>query len=228
MRNELICILAVAVLAIAAPLTCLSADSSSLSGHASNDDVEITYVSTPGTILYITLAKAPTADTKVLVYSTGDAQTFEHVMPMKSFGLDVRALKEQTYSVLIADQATNVTLAEINLEIGYFDTNRVTLKAGEGAGSDVTAEVYAGASYVLPSNPFTAPQGKQFGSWQIGSQTYAPGTAVTVSSDIIATAQWVDIPSPSDDGFPVWIVIVIVAILLIAIVAVVFMLRRTR
>lgn len=228
MKGRMICILAVLSLALLIPLSGLSADAQGLTGHAQNDTVEVTYVSQPTPVMYIKLAERPVSDLAVYVYSTGDTQSINPIMAQQSFGVALKALKEQTYSVLITISATNVKVASIEVEIGYFDTNRVTLKAGEGAGSDVTAEVYAGASYVLPSNPFTAPQGKQFGSWQIGSQTYAPGTAVTVSSDIIATAQWVDIPSPSDDGFPVWIVIVIVAILLIAIVAVVFMLRRTR
>ena len=46
------------------------------------------------------------------------------------------------------------------------------------------------ATYTLPANGFTAPDGKQFNSWKVGSENKVVGDSITVSENITVTALW--------------------------------------
>jgi uncharacterized repeat protein (TIGR02543 family) len=69
-----------------------------------------------------------------------------------------------------------------------------TYKANGGTGTMKSEDVEAGTEYTLLSNGFTAPGGKQFKCWEIGSETYAPGEKITVDSHITVKAVWEDVP----------------------------------
>ena len=75
------------------------------------------------------------------------------------------------------DSATTYTVS--------FDAN-----GGGGAMPDVTS-VPAG-SYTLPSNGFTAPDGKEFDQWEVAGTKYDEGDSITISGNTIVKALWKD------------------------------------
>ena len=77
----------------------------------------------------------------------------------------------------------------------------VTYDANGGSGTMEADSVAVGGELTLPQCGFTAPGGKQFKCWEIGSETYAPGEKITVDSHITVKAVWEDVPDsgPSDN-----------------------------
>lgn len=75
-------------------------------------------------------------------------------------------------------------------------TYNVTFDPGDGIGTMENDTAYAAASnnYILPECTFTAPEGKLFRGWNVGTSStiLIPGTKITVSSDTTATAVWSD------------------------------------
>ena len=73
-------------------------------------------------------------------------------------------------------------------------TYNVTFAPGDGIGTMENDTAYAAASnnYILPECTFTAPEGKLFRGWNVGTSStiLIPGTKITVSSDTTATAVW--------------------------------------
>lgn len=65
----------------------------------------------------------------------------------------------------------------------------VTFVANGGGGTMATVNGVAG-DYTIPNCDFTAPSGKVFKSWLIGSEEWFPGQTCPVFSDITATALW--------------------------------------
>lgn len=70
--------------------------------------------------------------------------------------------------------------------LGFKVLRRISFKPAGGAGKMAAVQVEDGTKYRLPACAFTAPQGKQFVRWDKG----APGTEITVTGDIVLTAQW--------------------------------------
>lgn len=72
------------------------------------------------------------------------------------------------------------------------ETYTVSFDAGGGSG---TMNAVSGVSgfYQLPSCEFTAPAGKQFKAWSVGSEEKEAGAVIAVSADITVTALWEDI-----------------------------------
>ena len=87
--------------------------------------------------------------------------------------IQIKAHFEQVYSI------TDVTVS--------FDANG-------GGGTMTTETVASGDTFLLPVCGFTAPAGKQFKAWKIGSTEYQPGGQITITADTIITAVWEDIP----------------------------------
>ena len=56
-----------------------------------------------------------------------------------------------------------------------------------------------GSVYELPVCGFTAPDGKTFAGWSVGSEIKQPGNAITVNSDTPVTAVWQNIPFGTPD-----------------------------
>ena len=83
----------------------------------------------------------------------------------------------------------------------------VTFNAGEGDGTMAAASGVSG-DYLLPHNGFTAPSGKVFDYWQVGSgsgsEIKAEGDAINVSDNVTVTAIWKAAPATCtvkfDDG----------------------------
>ena len=74
----------------------------------------------------------------------------------------------------------------------------VTFDSNGGTGTMAVQTVNAGSSYTLPSCTFTAPTGKDFKSWLIGSTEYNAGVSVTVTSDITVKATWETAPDKAE------------------------------
>lgn len=68
----------------------------------------------------------------------------------------------------------------------------VSFLRGEGTGEMQSVEVNAGEEYTLPESTFTAPAGKEFKAWQVGTDTTerAVGYKFTVNADTEITALW--------------------------------------
>ncbi|MDU5503896.1 MAG: InlB B-repeat-containing protein, partial [Anaerococcus vaginalis] len=70
---------------------------------------------------------------------------------------------------------------------------KVTFNGNTGTGSMTEATVKKGKEYTLPENGFTAPEGKKFDGWMIGTEKKAVGAKITVNSDTEVKAIWKDI-----------------------------------
>ena len=72
-----------------------------------------------------------------------------------------------------------------------FDAN-----GGKGTMADVTG---ISGEYTLPSNGFTAPEGKQFKAWSVDGTEKAVGDNITVTADTTVKAVWETLPAASAD-----------------------------
>ncbi|MBQ1490477.1 MAG: Cna B-type domain-containing protein, partial [Blautia sp.] len=106
-----------------------------------------------------------------------------------------------------AEEVEGYTLTVKKHEDGYefcysLDKLSITFEAGEGAsGTMAPARVDKDASYTLPENAFTAPEGKSFKEWsvKIGEEEEVAmkvGDTITVSANTTVTALW-DALTPS-------------------------------
>ena len=70
----------------------------------------------------------------------------------------------------------------------------ITFDKNGGTGSMASETIDEGETYTLPANGFTAPSGKVFKAWQVGSNTTerAPGYSFVVTSDVTVKAIWKD------------------------------------
>ena len=78
----------------------------------------------------------------------------------------------------------------------------VAYDANGGSGTMEADSVAVGGELTLPQCGFTAPGGKQFKCWEIGSETHAPGEKITVDSHITAKAVWEDVPNSGTSDIP--------------------------
>lgn len=72
-------------------------------------------------------------------------------------------------------------------------TFAIMFDANGGLGSMEPIVVDAGNQFVLPANPFIAPDGYEFGGWLLGGEVYEPGYGITVTQDVILSAYWAKI-----------------------------------
>ena len=73
-------------------------------------------------------------------------------------------------------------------------TYTVSFDANGGKGTMANATGISG-EYTLPENGFTAPEGKQFKCWSVGSTEKAVGDKIAVSADTTVKAVWENIPA---------------------------------
>lgn len=77
----------------------------------------------------------------------------------------------------------------------------VTYAAGGGSGdAPAPVEYEEGETFtVAEADLFTAPEGKEFDTWNDGTSDYAPGATYTVcTADVVLTAKWKDAPQPEE------------------------------
>lgn len=69
----------------------------------------------------------------------------------------------------------------------------VSFDANGGTGSIDPVEKDEGSKYLLPQpTGLTAPEGQEFKCWRINDSEYAPGTEITVNSNVTVVAVWKD------------------------------------
>lgn len=80
---------------------------------------------------------------------------------------------------------------EAAIYIVSFDPN-----GGSGSMDDVavTDAEGDGESYALPDCSYAAPEGTEFDRWKVGNDTYSTGEEIALDGDIVAVAQWIEIP----------------------------------
>ena len=66
----------------------------------------------------------------------------------------------------------------------------ITYEANGGSGTMEAVSVDVGTEYTLPGCGFTAPRGKVFRCWSIGTRRYEPGDTITVNSHVTVSAVW--------------------------------------
>ena len=74
----------------------------------------------------------------------------------------------------------------------------ITFDKNGGTGSMAEVRKEVGEKYKLPASTFTAPEGKQFKEWKIGSTSYDVGDEITLSTSITVKAIWENIPEPTE------------------------------
>ena len=83
----------------------------------------------------------------------------------------------------------NTTIKAVWKDIEY----KVTFNGNTGTGKMDEKLVKKGKEYTLPENGFTAPEGKKFDGWMVGTEKKAVGAKITVNSDTEVKAIWKDI-----------------------------------
>ena len=83
----------------------------------------------------------------------------------------------------------NTTVKAVWKDIEY----KVSFNGNTGTGKMDEKLVKKGNEYVLPENGFTAPEGKKFDGWMIGTEKKAVGDKIKVNADTEVKAVWKDI-----------------------------------
>ena len=86
-------------------------------------------------------------------------------------------------------QYGNSVYQSIEYTFPAVEGHTVSFSAGLGSGSMAPVSNIAG-NYTIPECTFTAPSGKVFKSWLIGSEEWFPGETYLVLEDITLVAQW--------------------------------------
>ena len=101
--------------------------------------------------------------------------------------------------VTFADENASTTTfvmpeQDVVIRVGYKDLPPVmcvvSFNANGGSGSMESVEVVKGQQYTLPACGFTAPEGREFAGWLIGSVRYQPGEKLTIAGDTVFKADW--------------------------------------
>ena len=82
-----------------------------------------------------------------------------------------------------------------------------------------------GASYALPANGFTAPDGQRFKAWSVNGGAKRPGDEISVTTNTKIIAEWEEVTEP--DNF-LWIVIIMCVLIILILFALFRILGRKR
>ena len=148
-------------------------------------------IAVSGTVqLSVTAVGPSTADDKTYSWSVYSGSTYASV---NSSGL-VTGLAAGTAVIRATANDGGGAYAACTVTVTSGDTGyTVSFNANGGSGSMSSVSNVSG-SYTLPSNGFTAPTGKSFAGWSVGSNTsttvYAAGASITVSANTTLYARW--------------------------------------
>ena len=95
----------------------------------------------------------------------------------------------------VGDEITLTTSITVKAIYENIPQYTISFNANEGTGTMDSVTKLEGEEYELPSNSFTAPEGKQFKNWLIGETEYEVGATITVESNVTVKANWEDIPA---------------------------------
>ena len=87
------------------------------------------------------------------------------------------------------DISGDVKLTAVWKDIEY----KVSFNANGGSETMKSQIVKKGKEYTLPANGFTAPEGKEFNGWMIGTEKKAANDKITINADTEVKAIWKDI-----------------------------------
>lgn len=118
---------------------------------------------------------------------------------MKFTGWLVGNETKQPGDKITVTENTVITAVWENIEV------KVSYDANGGEGTMAGKSLKKGSRYTLSENDFTAPAGKEFDGWRVGSKNMKPGDTITVNEDTVIFAKWKDAPAtvtfnPGDHG----------------------------
>ena len=70
------------------------------------------------------------------------------------------------------------------------ETVKVSYDANGGSGTMEGKELTKGSTYKLLANGFTAPENKEFDTWEVNGEKLSPNSEITVDKDTVITAIW--------------------------------------
>ena len=109
---------------------------------------------------------------------------------------DETELKQANASITVSK---NTKIKAVWKDIEY----KVTFNGNTGTGSMDEKLVKKGNEYELPANGFTAPEGKEFDGWMVGTEKKAVGDKITINADTEVKAIWKNIsPNPNPEPQP--------------------------
>ena len=102
---------------------------------------------------------------------------------------DEETLRQPGYQITVSADVVVTAQWEL-IPVVYYT---VTFNANGGTGTMESVQVKQGEQFVFPECGFTAPEGKQFDAWLIGSVRYQPGDRLTLGGDTLIKATWVKV-----------------------------------
>ena len=102
---------------------------------------------------------------------------------------DEETLRQPGYQITVSADVVVTAQWEL-IPVVYYT---VTFNANGGTGTMEAVQVKQGEQFVFPQCGFTAPEGKQFDAWLIGSVRYQPGDKLTLGGDTLIKATWVKV-----------------------------------
>ena len=174
---------------------------------AGNTDVTKNYAITPVDGTLTVTAKTVTVTKGTVTYNyNGSARkptaTVSGAVTGETINLTITttptsAINPGTYSATVTIGSvtggnalvSNYTLTG-DTTISFTIKAKITFSANGGSGTMSAKYATLNSSYTLPSCTFTAPSGKEFNGWLVGSTTYAAGASITISANTTVTAQW--------------------------------------
>ncbi|MBR6046014.1 MAG: hypothetical protein IKP47_10320 [Ruminococcus sp.] len=108
------------------------------------------------------------------------------------FGSTVTAtVNGKTAKITKAAGSTSATEYIVEYTFDKLIQYKVKFDPGKGTGTMSDVTVNKGFAYTVPECGFKAPAGHYFSKWTDGTNYYAPGDPVTVTSDITLTPVWI-------------------------------------
>ena len=93
---------------------------------------------------------------------------------------------------VIKEAGDTITITKNTTITAMWKTEKctITFDSNGGTGTMESSTVTYGATYILPSNGFTAPEHKRFANWEVNGDTKTVGSTITINSDTTITAIW--------------------------------------
>ena len=99
-------------------------------------------------------------------------------------------------AVPVTNNSFTMPAADVTVTVTFIEspatTYTVSFAPNGGGGYMAPVTVAANTSYTLPASGFTAPAGKEFDCWYLGTTRFAPGDSIVVDRSAEFTALWKD------------------------------------